>query len=289
MRRLILPTLWAWVFAGAAGAQEAVILKLADPPRAGDRVRVTETETSKTATDFTILGKKQSTTEESNRTVVYVQEVLTAAGKDDRKPLKLKRTYEKYEAAEDGKDEAGPPLNVAILIEKKGDKYAFDAGEKKLDADFAAKLDKEFNKKDDAKEIPNLLPAKPVKPGDTWKVRPKWLFGSLSDESSITLDADKGSAGGKLLKVYRKGDRRFAVFELTFAAPITSVGKDSGFEVKEGRVSARLAFDVGLDPRDPFGTTTQTVDLSLRLTGLLAEGTISCHSHTTTTEELLNK
>jgi hypothetical protein len=276
------------VCACAAIGEEPVTLKRAESWKAGDKVRYTETEKSKHASDFTVLGKTTKQTGEGSRLIVYVEEIQKV-GKDGARPLKVTRTYEKFECGEDGKEEVGPPLNAPIVIEKKGDKYTFDAGGKKIDEEFAKKLDNEFNTPDDGKAVDGFVPDKPVRPGDTWKLPEKGLFGPFgAGGEGMKLDLKKLTATGKFVKVVTRAGRRFAEVEYVLAAPILQLGPGNDLAVQEGSFAANFTVEMSLDGRGGGGTTT-TNKMNVKLTGKGSTVTISHESKNTTTEELLNK
>jgi hypothetical protein len=291
MSRLVLVVVCIALFSAGAFGEEPVVLKKPEPWKVGDRVRYTETEKSKQATEFTVAGKKTAQNEDESKQIVYVQEVLTAPDKDGGKPLKLKRIYEKYEVSTAGKNEIGPPLNVPIVIEKKDKKYTFDAGEKKIDAEFVAKLDKEFNTPTEGgKEPTEFYPDKPVRPGDSWKLPPKelGLLGAGGDDG-MKFDATKLVATGKLVKVFKRGDRPFALVEYTIAAPIKSLGKEDTLKLQEGQFSARFTIELALDGKAAGGTVTTTNTMSAKLAGAATAVSIALESTNTLTEEILVK
>ncbi len=289
MLRFILVAVCVGTTTVPSSAQEAVTIKPPVAAKAGEKLRVTDVEKSKTVMDFVIGGEKMLKVEEDSRSVVYVQEVVTAAGKGDAKPLKLTRTYEKFDATEQGKPVSGPPLDVAIVIEKKKDTYTFAAGDKKLDAGFLKKLDGEFNAPDTGKNFPDFLPTKPVKTGDTWKLPAKRLFlNREADDDGPKLDTDKLVSGGRVLKVYRKGGERFVVLEMSFAAPMLTLGKDAP-KITEASMSAKLTIDFCPDRTTPASTTVSFTKMSAKLNDPFVSGLFSFEQSTNSTEELLNK
>lgn len=292
MSRLTLAAVAAALLAAAvSAADEPVLLKQSEPRKAGDKVRCTETETSMMAADFVVFGMKSDQKGTGSKKIVYVEEVVTAAGKADDRPLKLVRTYEKYEVADDGKEETGPPLKTPITIEKTGAAYAFDAGAKKLDREFLEKLDKEFNPKDkgDGNDVTGALPDKPVKPGHTWELPREHLpFFAAGGDTDMKLDEKKLVAKAKFVKVVTRGGRPFAEIEYTIAAPILSLGKDDDFRVTEGSFSAKLGIELALDGRPGGGTTTKNA-VAVKMAGKGSTFSMKHESTNATTEELLNK
>ena len=104
MRLIPFAVLFATGFAAAAPVDDAVAFKLAQP-KPGERVRVSQSDKTKRTRTTETNGKKAVSTEQAATAWVYVGEILKPEGKDDEP--RLKRTYEKYEAATNGKPEPG--------------------------------------------------------------------------------------------------------------------------------------------------------------------------------------
>jgi hypothetical protein len=276
------------VFAATAVAQEAVMIKLARP-KAGDSVRVTRTEKTKTTTTIGAGGKTQKKDEVVTKSVVYVDEIITP-GEGGKKPLKLKRTYEKYEVSKGGKEDAGPPLDKTILIEKKGESYTYTIDGKPVEAAVAAKLAADFDKSADKARPEDLLPDKAVKPGDTWKIDGAKLVASLGAEAKNTIDADKTAINGKLVKTYRKDGKLFGVAEFDGDIVIASLGDKLPVKVKPGaKMGIKMTVDACIDGTTPGLKMDGKLTIAMEAEGggitltVAADGTIAM------TEELLPK
>ena len=217
-------------------ADDALVVKVREP-QAGDRVRVTDEEKSTSVSTFTVNGNKTEKTEKKSRAVVYVEDVLTAGEPGARRPAKVKRAYEKFESTKDGGEpEKGPLQGKTVLIEKKGEKYefAYDGGGA-VEASVAAALDREFNKAGSVVRTADVVPAKPVKVGDTWTVDKAKLLKDLSADGTV-FDADKTTATAKLVKSFIKDDQRFGVIELKLETPIKTLAGKTPLEPKAGSV-----------------------------------------------------
>jgi hypothetical protein len=276
------------LFATTAVAQEAVTIKLARP-KAGDRVRVTRTEKTKTVTTVAAGGKEQKKDEVVAKSVVYVDEIITP-GENDKKPVKLKRTYEKYEVSKSGKEESGPPLDKAILIEKTGEAYTYTIDGKPVEAAVAARLAADFERSTDKARPEDLLPEKPVKPGDTWKIEGAKLVASLGGDARDTIDADRTVINGKLVKTYRKDGKLFGVAEFDGDIAIASLGGKVPVKVKPGaKLGIKMTVDACIDGTTPGLRVDGKLTIALGAEGagitlnVTADGTMSM------TEELLPK
>ncbi|MBA4189539.1 MAG: hypothetical protein C0467_16250 [Planctomycetaceae bacterium] len=247
------------LLAVSANAQEAVTIK-EGRPNVGDRVRVTKTDSMKTVVTVTVGGKTSTKDDPESKSIVYTDEVL-AVGEGMRKPLKLKRTYEKYEVAKGGKVLPGPPLNTAIVIEKKESKYTYNAEGKTLDAAFVATLTKEFEEDANDPGAKELFPDKPVKPGDTWKVdlsKVGWLSGK---DAKLAADLEKSELTGKLVKAYKKDGKQFGVLEFTGSVTIKSLGEKSPVMVKPGSIMTfKMSGEGCIDGTAPSGKMTTLIE-----------------------------
>jgi hypothetical protein len=256
MRRVGATLAFVLGLAAAASADEAITFKLAQP-KPEDRVRVSQSDkTKRTRTITDVRGKKSVATEQAASSWTYIGEIIEPKAKDNSP--KVTRTYEKYQVTKNGQAEAGPPLSVPITIEKFGEKFVYGAGRRRLPAAFVTRLDEEFNTPRNAGPKPeDMLPTTAVKPGATWMLDPLKVFGGTGD---LTLDTEKGTMTGKLVKAYRKHGRQFATIEYTAEAPIKSLGPDSGLTLKAGSVaSLKLTVDVCVDGTDPYSHTAGQV------------------------------
>jgi hypothetical protein len=279
MRRCFLSLAFArFGFAAAVAAEDAVTLKLAEP-KPENRVRVSQSEKTRNTRTTTVNGKKTAATDQNSTAWVYIGEIVPK-GKDE--PPNVTRTYQKYQVVTGGKVEAGPPLNDPITIEKKGDGFALSAGKKELPPAFVKRLEAELSPATSGVAAPDMLPKTPVKPGDTWTIDATKAFGGTG---KLALDADRGTMTGKLLKVYKKGDRQFATMEFAARAPIKSLGPDVGLIPKDGSVAElKLTVEACIDGSEPFSRTTGTV--TLRAEADIPGGTVQLISETRKSETI---
>lgn len=284
MRRFGFAGVLVGLWAVSAAGQEAVTIKVTKAG-AGDQVRVTKLDKMTSKLTFAAGGKSESKDEVESKFIVYVDEVITASA-DGGKPVKVRRTYEKYEAAKGGKDLGGPPLNTPILIEKKGGKYSAEG--KGLDAGFAAKIAAEFDSNAGGAGVEKLLPGKPVKVGETWKVDVAKLPGIAGDTGKMVVDGEASSLSGKLVKTYKKDGKLFGVLEYTGDIVIKSLGEKSPLKLKNGStMGLKFNVDACIDGTSPAAKSSATLRIRMDgegggvSIGIVANGTMESN------EELL--
>jgi hypothetical protein len=231
-------------------------------PKVGDRTRVTDEERTTTRSIFTVGEKREDKVERHTKLVVYVSEVL-AVKKGEKKGTKIKRVYEK---AEDVKDTATklPLHGKTVVIEKKGDKYtfAYDDG-KAVDGEAREQLDKEFNKKDEA-TLDDLIPKRPLKPGETWKMDTDKLIKAFAKEDAFAVDKKGASGSGKLAEVYTFGGNKYGVFDLRIEFPLSEISGENKIPLKAGsKMTMHIVGDGNVDGAEPDGA--MTMQLSLRI------------------------
>lgn len=229
-------------------------------PKVGDRVRVTDEDRTTTRSIVTTDDKTDSKLEKRTKTVVYVSETL-AVKAGEKKPIKLKRTYEKAEESKDGDVTKLPLDGKAVVIEKKGDKYGFtyDDG-KAVDGKARDELDKEFNKTD-KDDIDDFIPRKPLKAGDTWKLDTDKLIKLLAKDTFAT-DPKAATGTGKFVEGYTFGGKPFGVYDLRVEFPVTELKGDAPIALKKGsKMALQLVADGNTDGTEPDGFVTTRLTL----------------------------
>lgn len=214
--------------AGSVGQDAVTYKKYAE--KAGDKVRVTKTETSVTDTAATFKGQDQTKSETKVKTVEYVDEVITP-GPLGGKTLKRKRTYETATEAKDG----GPPAKLplagrTVVIEKKGDKFVFEPdGGGPLPKAAVAELEQEFNKQDDTFGPDTLFPDnKPVKVGQTWDVTDKLLKTLSGADSPFVPKEGKAKVTATLLELTTENGRPVGKVRVTGDIPLAELRAGKG-------------------------------------------------------------
>jgi hypothetical protein len=187
----------------------------------------------------------------------------------------------------DGNTKKLPIEGKTVLIEKKGDKYSFTVDGKAVEGDSLKLLDEEFNKPDqDVRDA--MLPKKPIKPGETWKIDPEELIRALGKDGA-TFAKDKVSAGGTLVKAYMKEGKQFGVLELVFEAPITGLGEKSQLTIKEGRLVMKLTGDGCIDGTAATGKSIAKMSLGFTGTTMGIDLKAAVESTENRTMEMLPK
>lgn len=244
----------------APAADESVELKNYKP-KVGDRMRVTDEDRTTTRTLVTIEDKTDEKIEKRTKLVVYVSETL-AVKAGEKKPVKLKRTYEKAEESKDG-DTAKLPLDgKAVIVEKKGDKYTFTYADdgKALDGKPREELDREFNKKDQD-DIDDFIPKRPLKPGETWKVDTDKLLKILVKDT-FGADSKAATGTGKLAEAYTFGGRPYGVYDLSVEFPVTELKGEAPIALKKGsKMAMHIVADGNTDGSEPDGRVTTRLTL----------------------------
>jgi len=222
----------------------ALLGLLAGPARAGDpqtytiklkkagegsvsRVDKSESGTrtiKATDNDGNVLQDKE---EKTGKHYVYTATILEKpAGK---KATRLKRQYQKARVIEDGEERKLPYEGKTVLIEKKGERYVFRIeGGEELTGDDARRLDREFNKKEEIsdEELEKaMLPGKAVRLNEEWKI-PAAILAKAFGGEGLTLDAEKSTASGKLVKAYKKDGRQFGVLVYRMKLEVKSATDD---------------------------------------------------------------
>jgi len=231
--------------------QETYTIKLKTLGK-GEVVRVTKTST--TTREQKLYSVKEGdyveTKSVDERTFIYTESVLERDA--NNRPTRLRRQYEKAQqtivSSETEKDDTTETLTFdwkAVMIEKKGERYHFQLeGGAELPADQAKPLDGEFNSGwwDGDKAI---LPGKPVKVNETWRVNVDELA-KILESDTLSFDVAKASGTCKLVKAYKKDGRQFGTMELQVELPLKR------FELKKGRpfvfqAGARIALNSSMD------------------------------------------
>jgi hypothetical protein len=233
------------------------------------------------------MGKVQGKEEVKTKSLIFVDEVLETSNMSGM-ATKLKRTYEKAELGKDGKTTKLTLEGKTILIEKKGDKFAFTLDGESLSGDSLKLLDSEFNRPDKKDNQDFFFPKTPVKEGDTWKVDPSEMIKSVSD-SGLILDKEKATAVSTLTKSYKKDQSQFGKMSFLFEAPVTSVGQKNQITIKEGVMKIKMVGDGCLDGSTPNGTLILTV--KARIVGSVMGIDLNIDSDATETKsvELIEK
>ncbi|HXG10433.1 MAG TPA: hypothetical protein VNK04_11765 [Gemmataceae bacterium] len=191
-----------------------------------------------------------------------------------KRPTRLKRHYSRAEVKAGDKSQPLPYQGQTVLIEKKDGKYRFQLeGGKELTGPDAQYLDNEFNKErtSDAEMRKLLLPGKPVRVGESWKIDPEPLLKELTrgEEATMNLDAAKATAGGKLLEVYQKDRAQFGKMEFLVEVPIKEFVQGNQKLALQPGALIRITLTADLCIDGSLQTGVMKGNVSLTATGVL--------------------
>ncbi len=185
----------------------------------------------------------------------YAETVLKA---DKDKVIQFQRLYRKARDSHGKKEQKAGHDGQTILFEKaeKGWRVTYKGGKKLPDGD---RLSEEAEDKWLLTPILPLLPGKAVKVGEKWRVDAKAVQASARHPSPTSKDEVEvklsKTAGGKLVKVYRKGKRLFGVMEIEAEVDFVSKGK-SGTH----KLAIKVNIDAVIDGSDTQGSYKWKMD-----------------------------
>ncbi len=223
MRRTTLATTaWSLLAVGLLAAQDSAVTFKIFKPTVGTTIEVSESDEKTSKITFKVKDKSQTKDEKETSTFRFKEEILEVDAKG--KPTKLQRTYTTADITRGGKREDLKLTGKSIIAEKKNDKFEFTTTDSKpLEASALEYLVSKFRNYDKEMSASDLFPEKPIKPGESWKISPDRL-GRVMGDSGLTLDPEKSTGTGKLLKAYEKNGKLFADFEMTLDLAVKQVG-----------------------------------------------------------------
>jgi hypothetical protein len=214
------------------------------------------------ATGKVLNGQKTNT----QGSVAYQATILEKPA-DTTQPTRTRRQYEKAQITRDGKTEDLAYHKKTILIEKKDDKYHFQIeGGKELTGKDAEELDKEFNRARELDMDQIMLPAKPVRVGDSWKLDLK-LFSEAFKRKGypIELDLEKSTGTGKLVKTYQRDGRLFGVMEHRLDLRIKEMRMgDMAVPLNDSKIAMTSTVDACIDGGLQTGKSKLIFELKLQ-------------------------
>jgi hypothetical protein len=178
--------------------------------------------------------------------LTYVETILEQ--KPGERAVRVRRAYRKATATAAGKAKELPYQGKTVLIEKKGDRYAFRIeGGGELTGGDAKLLDVEFNRKKlgpgEFEEM--FLSKRPVKVGETWEGDRAAVSKAFAEGTGIEVRAEKTVVTGKLVKTYVRDGRQFGV--LALHAEFTPVSFPAGDKRMPVRPESRIVLDRTVD------------------------------------------
>jgi hypothetical protein len=225
-----------------ASAQESYTIKVKRSSKGTlEKIQSTETNVEKTK----VTDNQGNVVEDKNNTTVTAMTLKQATLERpdvDKHPTSLKNTYEKVQITLNGMAQSVPYEGKSVLIDKKGDKFAFRLeGGADLVGNDAEWLNQEFNSPgDDGSTVDRLMfPTKAVKVGETWRIPLDEIAKGFAKRSLI-LDTDKCTATGKLVKVFMKDGHQFGEITFSLNLPVKSIKTDNGDIAIKGAAAVKM-------------------------------------------------
>jgi hypothetical protein len=244
-------------------AEDAYTIKLKRGPEVG-KSTVLKDNNEHTATtrfldaDGNPTAKDMKHTEKNEE--VYTETVLE---KGDGHATKFKRTYTKATRTQDGKTETRSFEGRTLIFEEKNGKFTVAVeGDKPVSKEDLEMLTRKVNEQDDAQEDV-LLPTKPVKVGESWKVDAKALVKAFSKNGK--LDPEHSGAEGKLVKVYQKDGHQYGTLELTVRLAPGTTPPGVKFD-KPPVVGMKITLDTAIDGSTTAGKMAMTGGVASKAT-----------------------
>jgi len=268
LRSLLIASLAFGFAAGLRAADDEKYSIVIPKDKKGSKTSSDLTEDSKNLITVNVMGQENKQDQVGGRKESYVEEILEVK-EGQRKATKLTRTYSTAEKSAKGETSKRAYAGKTVLIEQRGDKYVFSMGGKPLSDADAPELNKSFNKSKEEPDAQELMPAEPLKVGESWKVpadKSEKMFKTLGDEK-MKVDAKKSTIEGKLLKAYKKDGAQFGVLELTITVVVSELDLGSGLTKATGSIVVKGTLDGCIDGTIGAGTSTKktTIDISADL------------------------
>jgi hypothetical protein len=227
MRRLIGLLALAVLIAVPASAlgQETYTIKIKKATK-GSQSHEERVQSETSVVKVLDLNGKELQVEKKGSTVSTVFEQTVLERPDPKKKAtSLKRAYEKANVKSGSIVKDLPYQGKTVLIEKKGDTYTFKIeGGGAITGEDAKWLNKEFN--ESSKDEPDvdidelILPTKPVKVGESWKIPTAEFVKFFEKTSGMTTFGDKATGTGTLTKAYKKDGRQFGDMQIKLEIPL---------------------------------------------------------------------
>lgn len=153
------------------------------------------------------------------------------------------------------------------MIDFKNGKHSFTIDGKDLAGDDVKFLREEFNE-EDTKSNPAgfeelFLPKNAVAVGETWKLEIDDVAKPFA--KAMEFDASKSTAGGKLIKAYKKDNKQFGIFETELHLAITKIlSGPIPMQLSRGSVTKIIVqFDGCIDGSINTGTTKMSMEMQM--------------------------
>jgi hypothetical protein len=109
-----------------------------------------------------------------------------------------------------------------------------------------------------------LLPKDPVQVGESWNIDLRESVKELPKKVGPEFDADRTTATGKLLRVYKKDGRQFGVIEVRATLPIAAVndGKQR-IPARDSKMTFQGLYDACIDGNSTDFTVTGSFQVTV--------------------------
>jgi hypothetical protein len=258
--------------------EETYTIKIKESAR-GDR---TLAESQETEQSHARLLYPDGETAEDNRekktVTLKCRQTILELPDAQKLPTRLRRQYDKARVTSDGNQQTLPYEGKTVLIEKKDGKYRFQIeGGDELTGKDAELLDKEFShEKDEKVEMEKiLLPRRPVRVNETWKIDPEAFIQAMAKgpEGGLSVDAARAVATGKLSRAYQKDGRQFGVLEFRLDLPLKdTVGKEKLALEPGARMTVQIKLDGCIDGQANDAVVDLATQLDLTATIKMPDG-----------------
>jgi hypothetical protein len=266
MMRISALAVLAALFAGTGASQAQFTIKLKERNE-GEAALINRNE--KTSTKVKVTDGMGNVLLDQNEVKTVIQEYKATTLKREAGKLAT-RTQHDYTKAQSGKAdnlEAGPLQGKSVIIERTGDQFTFKyADGQRVEGAALDALTKDFsNKKESNSELEKLvLPPRPVKVGESWKIEMPKVVAALSDDGKMELDGAKATGQGTLVRAFKKNGVQFGEMKFKMEMPISTIGKDK--EQLKFAVGAKIAldmtFEVCIDGTSEAGTLKMKMIMS---------------------------
>jgi hypothetical protein len=257
-----------------ASAQEKFTIKLKRDKK-GDVTQATEKSTENAKMTVTVMGNPQPKDEDKTVSTTFKEVIID---KEGSKPAsKLTRTYQKAEMTVHDKKIVPSFIGKEVLIDRSDKTPKFSVDGKDLEGDDLDFMKEQFKNSDSSRDDDVMdeimLPKQPVAVGDTWKLDTAALAKEFSKDAKLSIDADKSTAKGKLLKAYQKDGKQFGVFEIETNLALTKLeaGPMPIDLDPTSTMKMTMHFDVCIDGSSHAGSLTMTMESKIA-GGLKANG-----------------
>ena len=181
-------------------------------PQVGEKYQFLRSGNSLYTTRKTMKGQLKTDEARGSWRYEYNEEILEIENPNEQ-PTKARQTYTQAERVLNGLAIPAAFQNKSVLIERIGPSYHFRIeGGGRLAGDDLKYLANQYNTKP-RKRPQDLIPNRPVKVGESWKIDKSALQRHFRDESVVVDDA-RTTGTGQLTKAYKKDGKQYGVVEL---------------------------------------------------------------------------